>query len=131
VDEYATLDNLKDRKNYVDDISSRLIGEIEEILGYSFREKSVKNQEDENSDDEMLDDSAYSKFYRCSQDKSCASYSKYTPIGSIRKRRRRTVQERYPCAGSIRITIPRSSTGSKIKIPSIGDVNLQNSQIVH
>ena len=74
-----------------------------------------------------------SMLYRCSQDISCASYSKYDKESAVhrRKRRRRTIQHRYNCAGHINLNlwIPDSENGAMIEIPG-GTINLGDGEIL-
>jgi hypothetical protein len=137
------------------DVADRLVGEIEDILGYIFYKKSPNdenenNVHDENDENENNDDSDSnsdndneasissvdsqrhftSKLYRCSQDKATANYSNYQSAAPKRLQRRRVVQERYACSGRIRIFISKESRGAKIHIPSLEPINLQQDQLL-
>lgn len=90
------------------------------------------DEDKESSEDEMpKDESTFStKLYCCSQDKSAANYSKYESKILHSKRRRRTVQQRYACAGRISIIIPNNVNGACIRIPSVRILKLLDSQIL-
>ena len=102
--------------------SQSLVNKVQDVLGYVFRSKPLdENQAD---DDEVSPETCTRKLYRCTQDKSLASYSKYQLTNVPRKRRRRTVQERYDCAGAIDIFIPKVP-GATIYLSSMKPLTFQ------
>jgi hypothetical protein len=126
---------------YADRISELLIGELEQSLGYVFRQKRKVAFNSEQPDDSFESDNGieqpstslvtpfFTRFYRCSQDESSANYAKYMSTVPVRKQRRRTVQQRYGCAGTIRITIA-GIHGTQLRIRSIGEVDLKRHEIL-
>jgi hypothetical protein len=118
--------------------SQRLVSGVEDVLGYVFRSKPLdenqENQENQADGDEALNISTETctrKLYRCSQDKSLANYSKYQFIDDPRKRRRRTVQERYDCEGRLEMFIP-NAPGATIhpSSSSIKSIAIQMNEVV-
>jgi hypothetical protein len=139
----------KTGSEYVMELSQKIITPIEDILGYVFRSKqriphigmgnensadgmANVNSVDEHSDDQIDGDTnihqtgCLQMLFRCSQDKASASYSKRPS----KKRRRRKQENRYPCCGRIRLTIPHESKSVKIHLHSIGDVHLGSRDIL-
>jgi hypothetical protein len=111
--------------------SQRLVSQVEDVLGYIFRSKPLDENQQADGD-EALNVSTHTctpKLYRCSQDKSLANYSKYQFIDDLRKRRQRTVQERYDCAGALDMFIP-SSPGATIQPSSLVSIALQKNEVV-
>ena len=74
----------------------------------------------------------FKRFYRCSQDISSAGYSKYDKSSAVpkRKRRQRTVLQRYGCAGSLHVWIPNNANGATVQLPQIGTINLRDGEIL-
>ena len=93
--EYATSDELRNHSAFMKGISKRLIRQIEEILDYVFREKWIKNSDnnenEEHEDDktnkhQVIDSPTFTSFNCYNQATTSASYSKYNSINiSIRK----------------------------------------------
>ena len=121
-------------------MSRWLVDQIEDILGYVLREKSVGknsstilNTHEDNSDrsdqDEQSQETPSTSMivmkYICSQDKSAANYSKYQSTVPVRKRRRKATEERFPCAGNVQIIVPRDKHGVSVSIPSLPATRLQ------
>jgi hypothetical protein len=132
--EYYLADVSQNRQQVVDDIAQRLVSQIETILGYTFRPKFSRDGDnaDEKSDNDEVEHDAtyYTRLYRCSQDTASANYSKYISQAPPSKRRRRNVPSRYPCAGRLSITAPNSVNGAKIRLPSLGIVEVRDGQIL-
>jgi len=146
---YTRTEGFDNRDDYFDDVCSRLVGHIEQTFGYVFRQKTSQKTSDthnaQSSGDETDTETAtedqdrnrsesskyFMRLYRCSQDKSSANYSNYTSTVSPRKRRRRTVQDRYSCYGRIRIIVPKTDSGpTTVHIRALEPLELQHNQIL-
>src|SRR6266496_3203062 len=77
--------NSMNYEEYVNNVCSKMITELKDILGYIFRlkETCIVNETSENESSEDENDNfpvstpiaCFTKLYRCSQDKSSANYS--------------------------------------------------------
>ena len=93
-----------------------------------------ESSQEENDDDVLVSRSTahFTRLYRCSQDNSSASYSKYDKTSAVPppKRRRRIAQSKYGCNGRIRIFVPDNFHGADINLHILGPFHVKHGEIL-